>query len=158
MHVKPHQQLRERERERGWEKGRERERDCVCWMGRGEIVCLKWRRRVWAVRAEPRRLKQFNHLVLCPQYHASYQFCHFVLQEDYDRLRPLSYPQTDVFLLAFSVDNPASLANITAKWFPEVTHHCPNTPCLLVGCKSGKKLTLFTVLILKTRSCLPTHW
>lgn len=24
-------------------------------------------------------------------------------QEDYDRLRPLSYPQTDVFLVCFSV-------------------------------------------------------
>lgn len=24
-------------------------------------------------------------------------------QEDYDRLRPLSYPQTDVFLICFSV-------------------------------------------------------
>ena len=29
-------------------------------------------------------------------------------QEDYDRLRPLSYPETDVFLLCFSIDSPAS--------------------------------------------------
>jgi len=36
-------------------------------------------------------------------------------QEDYDRLRPLSYPQTDVFLLAFSVVNPASFNNIKSK-------------------------------------------
>ena len=29
-------------------------------------------------------------------------------QEDYDRLRPLSYPQTDVFLACFSIISPAS--------------------------------------------------
>ena len=32
-------------------------------------------------------------------------------QEDYDRLRPLSYPQTDVFLVCFSVVNPSSFEN-----------------------------------------------
>ncbi|OQR69056.1 ras-related protein Rac1-like, partial [Tropilaelaps mercedesae] len=52
-------------------------------------------------------------------------------QEDYDRLRPLSYPQTDVFLICFSLVNPASFENVRAKWFPEVSHHCPNTPIIL---------------------------
>ncbi len=36
-------------------------------------------------------------------------------QEDYDRLRPLSYPQTDVFLLCFSTVNPASFENVREK-------------------------------------------
>lgn len=56
-------------------------------------------------------------------------------QEDYDRLRPLSYPMTDVFLLCYSIISPASFENITAKWYPEVKHHCPNAPIILVGTK-----------------------
>ena len=36
-------------------------------------------------------------------------------QEDYDRLRPLSYPQTDVFLVCFSVVSPSSYENVKEK-------------------------------------------
>ena len=56
-------------------------------------------------------------------------------QEDYDRLRPLSYPQTDVFIVAFSVVNPSSFENVKAKWYPEISHHCPNAPVVLGGTK-----------------------
>ena len=56
-------------------------------------------------------------------------------QEDYDRLRPLSYPDTDVILMCFSIDNPDSLANTLEKWTPEVRHFCPNVPIILVGNK-----------------------
>lgn len=56
-------------------------------------------------------------------------------QEDYDRLRPLSYPQTDVFLICFSLISPASFENVRTKWYPEVSHHAPNTPIILVGTK-----------------------
>ncbi|ODV58764.1 Rho family GTPase CDC42 [Ascoidea rubescens DSM 1968] len=54
-------------------------------------------------------------------------------QEDYDRLRPLSYPSTDVFLVCFSVISPPSFENVKEKWFPEVHHHCPGVPRLIVG-------------------------
>ena len=56
-------------------------------------------------------------------------------QEDYDRLRPLSYPLTDVFLICFSVAKPWSFSNVKDKWYPEVAHHCPKTPIVLVGLK-----------------------
>jgi len=56
-------------------------------------------------------------------------------QEDYDRLRPLSYPATDVFLVCFSVDSPTSLENVENKWLPEITKFCPDTAFVLVGTK-----------------------
>uniref|UniRef100_UPI00398ED9B9 rho-related GTP-binding protein RhoB-like n=1 Tax=Pristiophorus japonicus TaxID=55135 RepID=UPI00398ED9B9 len=56
-------------------------------------------------------------------------------QEDYDRLRPLSYPDTDVILICFSVDSPDSLRNVPDKWMPEVRHFCPGVPVVLVANK-----------------------
>ena len=41
-------------------------------------------------------------------------------QEDYDRLRPLSYPDTNVLLICYSVDSPDSLENVPEKWVPGV--------------------------------------
>lgn len=57
-------------------------------------------------------------------------------QEDYDRLRPLSYPQTDVFLVCFSIISPYSFDNVKSKWYPEIQHHAPGVPLILVGTKS----------------------
>jgi len=57
-------------------------------------------------------------------------------QEDYDRLRPLSYPQTDVFLICFSVVSKASYQNVKTKWVPEISHHAPGVPIILVGTKA----------------------
>ena len=55
--------------------------------------------------------------------------------EDYDRLRPLLYPQTDVFIICFSLVDPITFENVKEKWAPELKHHCPNTPVILVGTK-----------------------
>ncbi len=57
-------------------------------------------------------------------------------QEDYDRLRPLSYPQTDVFIIAYSIMSRSSFDNVTSKWVPEIRRHAPHTPFLLAGLKS----------------------
>lgn len=38
-----------------------------------------------------------------------------------------------MFLVCFSVTSPASFENVREKWFPEVRHHCPGVPCLIVG-------------------------
>jgi len=57
-------------------------------------------------------------------------------QEEYDRLRPLSYVESDVILIVFSVDFPVSLGNVQDKWYPEVAHFCDGTPLILVGTKT----------------------
>ena len=56
-------------------------------------------------------------------------------REEYDRVRPLSYPDTDVILMCFSINSPDSLKNIPKKWTPEVKQFCPNVPIILVGNK-----------------------
>ncbi|CAG10174.1 unnamed protein product, partial [Tetraodon nigroviridis] len=56
-----------------------------------------------------------------------------LMQEDYDRLRPLSYPMTDVFLICFSVVNPASFQNVREEWVPELQEYAPSVPYLLIG-------------------------
>jgi small GTP-binding protein len=56
-------------------------------------------------------------------------------QEDYDRLRPLSYPGTDVVLMCFSVVNATSFENLKQKWLPEIKHYCTDTAIILVGTK-----------------------
>lgn len=57
-------------------------------------------------------------------------------QEDYDRLRPLSYPQTDVFLVCFSIISPHSFDNVSSKWYEEIKFHAAGVPIVLVGTKS----------------------
>ncbi|NP_001158755.1 rho-related GTP-binding protein RhoQ [Salmo salar] len=49
-------------------------------------------------------------------------------QEDYDRLRPLSYPMTDVFLICYSVVNPASFQNVREEWGHRAAGVCPQCP------------------------------
>ena len=56
-------------------------------------------------------------------------------QEDYDRLRPFSYSDTDVMVICFSVDNPDSLDNVLLNWLPEVRYYCGDVPVILVGNK-----------------------
>ncbi|XP_036913739.1 rho-related GTP-binding protein RhoG-like [Sturnira hondurensis] len=77
-------------------------------------------------------------------------------QEEYDRLRTLSYPQTNIFIICFSISSPSSYDNVRHKWYPEVTHHCPNVPVLLVGTKSDLRTDLETVEKLKEQSLVPT--
>ncbi|GFZ10446.1 RHO-related protein from plants 2 [Actinidia rufa] len=59
-------------------------------------------------------------------------------QEDYNRLRPLSYRGADVFLLAFSLISKASYENVAKKWIPELRHYAPGVPIILVGTKLGE--------------------
>ena len=84
---------------------------------------------------------------LPPSFHTS--FCDVVVKnealtlhmfdvaggEDFDRWRPRGYPKTNIFLLCFSLDSRSSFEHAKSKWYPELKHHCPNVPILLVGTK-----------------------
>ncbi|OAF69294.1 hypothetical protein A3Q56_02969 [Intoshia linei] len=61
-------------------------------------------------------------------------------QEDYDRIRPLCYPETDVFLLCFCVIAESTLYNLVHKWKPEVEHHCPTAAKLICGTKTDCRM------------------
>ncbi|KAI0788837.1 ras family-domain-containing protein [Abortiporus biennis] len=52
-------------------------------------------------------------------------------QEEFDRLRSLSYAETHVIMICYSVDNPTSLENVEAKWIDEILEYCPGVkvPC-----------------------------
>jgi Ras-related C3 botulinum toxin substrate 1 len=76
-------------------------------------------------------------------------------QEEYDRLRPLSYPATDVFLVAYSTISPASYENVRHKWIPEITHHAPHVPIVLVGTKCDMRDDPTTVAQLAAKNAKP---
>ncbi|ODQ81485.1 hypothetical protein BABINDRAFT_159764 [Babjeviella inositovora NRRL Y-12698] len=56
-------------------------------------------------------------------------------QEEYERLRPLSYSKAHVILIGFSINDPDSFANAMVKWNQEVSKNCPGVPIILVGLK-----------------------
>ena len=76
-------------------------------------------------------------------------------QEDYDRLRPLSYPETDVVVICFSLVHPPSLKNVTAKWFPEIEQYCKTAPIILVGTKLDLRHDTATINRLKAEGRQP---
>eukprot|EP01090_Pellita_catalonica_P015765 TRINITY_DN4337_c0_g1_i1.p1 TRINITY_DN4337_c0_g1~~TRINITY_DN4337_c0_g1_i1.p1 ORF type:complete len:198 (-),score=27.29 TRINITY_DN4337_c0_g1_i1:55-648(-) len=76
-------------------------------------------------------------------------------QADYDRLRPLSYPQTDVFIMAYSVVSPTSFYNIKSKWNPELLHHVPNAPRILVATKADLRTDSSALARLQDRKLSP---
>ncbi|KAI4193354.1 MAG: hypothetical protein LQ346_003936 [Caloplaca aetnensis] len=76
-------------------------------------------------------------------------------QEEYDRLRPLSYPETDLIFVCFAIDCPNSLENVMDKWYPEVLHFCPTTPLILVGLKSDLRSNRVCIDLLKTQGLTP---
>ncbi|XP_046391102.1 ras-like GTP-binding protein RHO [Ischnura elegans] len=56
--------------------------------------------------------------------------------DEHDSIRPLGYPDADVFLVCYSIGSLASLEHVTKKWVPEVRTHNPRVPVILVGTKA----------------------
>jgi len=66
-------------------------------------------------------------------------------REEYDRMRPLAYPQTDVFVICFSVGLLPSFEHVKSKWVAEAHHHCPGTPVVLVATQTDLRADEQTV-------------
>ena len=63
----------------------------------------------------------------------------FLLQEDYDRLRVISYMNCDVFLVCFAIDDTNSLKSVETNWVPELRRYLPKTPFILVGTRADRR-------------------
>ena len=55
---------------------------------------------------------------------------------DYTRLRALSYPDTHVIVLTFSILSSSKFINLKLLWIPEIRNQLPNCPIILVGSDS----------------------
>ena len=56
-------------------------------------------------------------------------------QDDYDTIRPLSYRETDIVLICYTIENKRNLANIEQKWLLEIKNYCPSAIFFLVALK-----------------------
>eukprot|EP01089_Gocevia_fonbrunei_P007679 TRINITY_DN18917_c0_g1_i1.p1 TRINITY_DN18917_c0_g1~~TRINITY_DN18917_c0_g1_i1.p1 ORF type:complete len:176 (+),score=27.43 TRINITY_DN18917_c0_g1_i1:72-530(+) len=76
-------------------------------------------------------------------------------QEEYKRLRTLSYKETNIFLLCFSIADPVSFENIREKWVPEINHYAPHVPLVLVGTKKELRDDETTIKVLSAKGLTP---
>ncbi|KAI1712820.1 ras family domain-containing protein [Ditylenchus destructor] len=71
-----------------------------------------------------------------------YKLCAFDTagQDEFDRMRPLSYSNADVILICFSLVSPASFENVREKCVHEVRHYCKDVPYILIMSIAAPKL------------------
>jgi small GTP-binding protein len=55
--------------------------------------------------------------------------------DEYDQLRPLSYPDTHIFIIVFNLQSQDSLQHVEEKWVKEIEEHTKGIPFILVGNK-----------------------
>lgn len=70
-------------------------------------------------------------------------------------LRILSYPETSIFLVCFSVVMPESLKHVESQWVPEILHSVPHAPFILVATQTDLRDDEATRLKLQKRRQRP---
>jgi small GTP-binding protein len=79
-------------------------------------------------------------------------------RSDYDRLRPLIYPNTDLMVLCFDVASRDMFESMFDKYLPEVQHHIPATPVVLLGLKADLRDNARVIAMLAARKLvMPTR-
>ncbi|XP_071392606.1 rho-related GTP-binding protein RhoU-like [Centroberyx affinis] len=79
-------------------------------------------------------------------------------QEEFDHFRSLCYAHVDVFILCFSVVNPVSFDNITAKWIPQIRAGNSTSPIILVGTQSDLRHSANILIHLDQLRTKPVHF
>ncbi|KAI5867463.1 putative RHO3 protein [Durotheca rogersii] len=84
---------------------------------------------------EPTVFENYVHDIFVDSVHIELSLWDTAGQEEFDRLRSLSYDNTDVVVLCFSVDSKDSLENVESKWVGEIQENCPGVKLVLVALK-----------------------
>jgi Rho family protein len=84
---------------------------------------------------EPTVFENYVHDIFIDNTHVELSLWDTAGQEEFDRLRSLSYDDTHAIMLCFSVDSPDSLENVETKWVGEIAENCPGVKLVLVALK-----------------------
>ncbi|EXJ77606.1 GTP-binding protein RHO3 [Capronia epimyces CBS 606.96] len=84
---------------------------------------------------EPTVFENYVHDIFVDGIHMELSLWDTAGQEEFDRLRSLSYDDTQAIMLCFSVDNRGSLENVGSKWIAEINEHCPGVKIVLCALK-----------------------
>ncbi|GCE98420.1 Rho GTPase [Zygosaccharomyces mellis] len=84
---------------------------------------------------EPTVFENYIHDIFVDNKHITLSLWDTAGQEEFDRLRSLSYSDTDVIMLCFSLDSRDSLMNVQHKWVGEIADHCEGVKLVLVALK-----------------------
>lgn len=84
---------------------------------------------------EPTVFENYVHDIYIDNTHVELSLWDTAGQEEFDRLRSLSYDDTHAIMLCFSVDSPDSLENVETKWVSEIAENCPGVKLVLVALK-----------------------
>ncbi|CAI4402136.1 AKH_1a_G0025510.mRNA.1.CDS.1 [Saccharomyces cerevisiae] len=84
---------------------------------------------------EPTVFENYIHDIFVDSKHITLSLWDTAGQEEFDRLRSLSYSDTQCIMLCFSIDSRDSLENVQNKWVGEITDHCEGVKLVLVALK-----------------------
>jgi Rho family protein len=84
---------------------------------------------------EPTVFENYVHDIFVDNVHIELSLWDTAGQEEFDRLRSLSYDDTDLIMLCYSVDSKDSLENVESKWVGEIADNCPDVKLVLVALK-----------------------
>ncbi|EHK47872.1 uncharacterized protein TrAtP1_012126 [Trichoderma atroviride] len=84
---------------------------------------------------EPTVFENYVHDIFVDNVHIELSLWDTAGQEEFDRLRSLSYDDTDLIVLCYSVDSKDSLENVESKWVGEIADNCPGVKLVLIALK-----------------------